>query len=124
MKPLVDLPQQHMQTLLRLLAEHAPQAEVWAFGSRINGTGHEGSDLDIVLRNPADLKQGTGDSFKLKEALQESSLPILIEMHEWAHLPASFHTEISRHYVVLQEPLNEVSEVLMRERLGRLGYAV
>lgn len=122
MKPLVDLPLQHMQTLLRLLAEHTPQAEVWAFGSRINGTGHEGSDLDIVLRNPTGLKQSTEGYFELKEVLQESRLPILIEMHDWAHLPASFHTEISRRYVVLQEPMNEVSEEAMRERLGRLGY--
>lgn len=122
MKPLVDLPLQHMQTLLRVLAEHTPQVEVWAFGSRINGTGHEGSDLDIVLRNPTDLKQSTEGYFELNEALQESSLPILIEMHDWAHLPVSFHTEISRRYVVLQEPLDEASEEIMRERLGRLGY--
>lgn len=123
MKPLVDLPQQHMQTLLRLLAAHASQAEVWAFGSRINGTGHECSDLDIVLRNPADLKQSTEGFFNLKEGLQESSLPILIEMHDWAHLPASFHSEISRRYVVLQEPLSEAVEQSVRERLVRLGYA-
>lgn len=122
MKPLVDLPLQHMQTLLRLLAEHTPQAEVWAFGSRINGTGHEGSDLDIVLRNPAGLQHSTERYFELKEAVQESSLPILIEMHDWAHLPASFHTEISHRYVVLQEPMNEVTEQAIHERLGRLGY--
>lgn len=124
MKPLVDLPRQHMQTLLRLLAEHTPQAEVWAFGSRINGTGHEGSDLDIVLRNPSGLKQSIAGFFELEEALQESSLPILIEMHDWAHLPASFHAEISRRYVVLQKPLNETSDEMVRERLGMLGYAV
>jgi predicted nucleotidyltransferase len=122
MKPLVDLPLQHMQTLLCLLAEHTPQAEVWAFGSRINGTGHEGSDLDIVLRNLADLEHSTEGYFELKEALQESSLPILIEMHDWAHIPASFHAEISRHHVVLQEPMNEVTEETIRKRLGRLGY--
>lgn len=120
MKPLVDLPLRHMQTLLRLLAEHTPQAEVWAFGSRINGSGHEGSDLDIVLRNPADLKHSTEGFFELKEALQESSLPILIEMHDWAHLPTSFHTEISRRYVVLQEPLNEA---VARTLVGRVSAA-
>lgn len=120
MKPLVDMPLRHMQTLLRLLAEHTPQAEVWAFGSRINGSGHEGSDLDIVLRNPADLKHSTEGFFELKEALQESSLPILIEMHDWAHLPTSFHTEISRRYVVLQEPLNEA---VARTLVGRVSAA-
>ncbi len=24
---------------------------VWAYGSRVNGTAHESSDLDLVLRN-------------------------------------------------------------------------
>jgi predicted nucleotidyltransferase len=123
MNPLVDLPRQHMQTLLRLLAQFTPQSEVWAFGSRINGTGHEGSDLDIVLRNPADLKQSTQGYYELKEALQESNLPILIEMHDWAHLPASFHTEISRRYHVLQEPMNEAAAQAIQERLGKLGYS-
>lgn len=110
MKPLIDLPRQHMQTLLGLLAEYVPQAEVWAFGSRINGTGHEGSDLDVVVRNPTDLKQSTKSYFELKEAIQESSLPMLVELHDWAHLPASFHAEISRRYVVLQAPLDNTEE--------------
>lgn len=124
MKPLVDLPLQHMQTLLRLLAEHTPQAEVWAFGSRINGSGHEGSDLDIVLRNPADLTKSTEGYFELKEAIQESSLPMLVEMHDWAHLPASFHVEISRHYVVLQEPLNNTGAKQNEAIRARLGVGV
>ena len=123
MQPLVDLPQRHMRTLLALLAAHTPQAEVWAFGSRINGTAHEGSDLDIVLRNPADLKQSSPGFFDLKEALQESALPILTELHDWAHLPVSFHTEIARRYVVLQAPLDGEVDAVIRERLGRLGYA-
>jgi predicted nucleotidyltransferase len=24
--------------------------EVWAYGSRVNGSAHEGSDLDLVIR--------------------------------------------------------------------------
>lgn len=39
----------------------------------------------------------------------------------WAR-PAPFHTEISRRYVMLQEPMNEATEAAIRERLGRLGY--
>lgn len=125
MKPLIDLPRQSMLTLLRLLAEHTPQAEVWAFGSRINGTGHEGSDLDVVVRNPADLKQGTKHYFELKEVIQESTLPILVELHDWAHLPALFHAEISRRYVVLQAPLDDVltaQDKSVHAQLAALGY--
>jgi hypothetical protein len=39
---------------------------------------------------------------ELKVALQESSLPILVEVHDWAHLPATFHRNIEQCYVVLQ----------------------
>ena len=35
-----------------LLRTHVPQADVWAYGSRVTGGAHEASDLDIVLRNP------------------------------------------------------------------------
>jgi uncharacterized protein len=43
-------------TLLQFLRRYSPEAEVWAYGSRVNGDGHECSDLDLVLRNPSDLK--------------------------------------------------------------------
>lgn len=104
MKPPIKLSERQLEILLKLLAEHTPQAEVWAFGSRVNGTGHEGSDLDIVLRNPADLCRTSTGYAELSAALEESTLPILVELHDWARLPPAFHTEISRSYQVLQAP--------------------
>lgn len=92
----------HLHTLQALLAEHVPQAEVWAYGSRVTGGAHEGSDLDLVLRNPADLTQTVETWFDLKEALQESALPILVDLHLWAHLPTAFHRNIESAYVVVQ----------------------
>ena len=38
-----------------LLRTFVPAAQVWAYGSRISGKAHEGSDLDLVLRNPSAL---------------------------------------------------------------------
>ena len=92
----------HLAALRALLARHVPQAEVWAYGSRVNGGAHEGSDLDIVLRSPQDLKAETEGWMDLKEALQESALPMLVEVHDWAHLPQGFHRNIEQGYVVLQ----------------------
>ena len=88
--------------LRALLQRHVPHAEVWAYGSRITDMAHEGSDLDLVLRNPSDLSQAVDGLAALKEAVQESSLPMLIDIHLWAHLPSSFHTEIEKSYVVLR----------------------
>ena len=40
----------HRRVLEALLREHLPDVEVWAYGSRVSGLGHDGSDLDLVLR--------------------------------------------------------------------------
>ena len=42
----------HRERLEALLCEHLPDVEVWAYGSRVNGQSHDGSDLDLVLRGP------------------------------------------------------------------------
>ena len=99
----LQLPAKHLRTLKQLLAKHVPCAEVWAYGSRVSGGAHEGSDLDVVLRNPSDLKARCEGWLELKEALQESSLPILVDVHDWAYLPVEFHRNIERNKVVIQE---------------------
>ncbi len=43
------LSERHRNILTALLREHLPGVEVWAYGSRVNDRGHEGSDLDLVL---------------------------------------------------------------------------
>ncbi|HHQ4663747.1 TPA: nucleotidyltransferase family protein [Aeromonas veronii] len=88
--------------LQALLACHVPSTEVWAYGSRVVGTHHEGSDLDVVLRNPIALQQPVEGWEELKEALQQSGLPILVDVHQWAYLPTEFYDEICRAYVLLQ----------------------
>ena len=91
----------HRQQLETLLRKHLPTVEVWAYGSRVNGQSHDGSDLDLVLRS-LDLQPIPADSLaSFSEALQESNIPFLVEAHDWARLPKSFYPEIEREYVVL-----------------------
>ena len=96
------LPRRYLDQLEALLSEHVPDVEVWAYGSRINGESHEGSDLDLVLRGPA-LEPLDGGFYDLLEEIEKSNIPILIQVHDWARLPESFHREIERAYVVVQE---------------------
>jgi uncharacterized protein len=98
----LQMPTQYLASLRELLTQHVPHAEVWAFGSRVAGRAHEGSDLDLVLRNPTDLSQPVEGWLDLKEALQNSRLPILVEVHDWSHLPTDFHANIVADYAVLQ----------------------
>ena len=97
----LDLPNRYLDRIEALLRTHVPDAEVWAYGSRVNGKSHEGSDLDLVLRGQ-DLKPlPTGQLADLIEAIEQSNIPILVQTHDWARLPESFHQEIEREHVVL-----------------------
>jgi predicted nucleotidyltransferase len=96
------LSDRHLAALRALLERHVPDAEVWAFGSRVIGGAHEGSDLDLVLRNAYDPTQAVPGLADLREALQSSALPMLVEAHDASQLPASFQREIERQYSVIQ----------------------
>jgi predicted nucleotidyltransferase len=98
---MLDLRPEWLETVKRLLALHLPEAEVWAYGSRVNGTAHEGSDLDLVVRNPVDLSLRQSALIDLRDALTESDLPILVDVLDWALIPESFHQEIIRGGVVV-----------------------
>ena len=92
----------HLALLQQILHQQVPHAEVWAYGSRVTGGAHETSDLDLVLRAPADPKAEVAGYLALKEALQASTLPITVDVQSWWRLPESFQQEIERTYVVVQ----------------------
>lgn len=99
------LPARHLEQLRRLIAAHLPEEEVWAYGSRVTGTAHDTSDLDLVVRHPSDLRTKQGSAFgDLKEAISESNLPLLIELLDWARLPPAFWGNIAGQHVVLYVP--------------------
>lgn len=99
----LDLPQKYLERVKAILRTHVPHAEVWAYGSRVTGVSHAASDLDLVLRNPQNLNEETTTLSALKEAFSESNLPIRVDVMDWARIPASFHSEIERGHVVVQE---------------------
>lgn len=89
------------QLLEQLIQRYLSNVTVWAYGSRVKGEAHETSDLDIVLRS-ADLSAIPHDVFKtFVEAVRDSNIPILVDVHDWAKLPISFHEQILKNYVPL-----------------------
>ena len=95
----------HLGELRRLIATHLPEEEVWVYGSRVAGAGHDTSDLDLVVRHPADLQAKQGSAFwDLKEAISDSNLPLLVELFDWARLPVGFLDNIAEQHVVLYVP--------------------
>ena len=82
-----------------------PAAEVWAYGSRVTGEAHEASDLDLVVRGPNLEPLPFQRLSLLRDVLDDSNLPILVDVHDWATLPVSFHERILARYEVLRPAL-------------------
>lgn len=101
---MLELRPDDLATVRRLLARHVPEAEVWAYGSRVAGQGHEGSDLDLVVRNPADPRQPLPNLGPLRDALGDSDLPFVVDVFDWARLPEGFRRQIAGDHEVLQAP--------------------
>ena len=100
----LHLPIRYRTEIEILVRRHAPDVEVWAYGSRVDGRSHAASDLDLALRAP-DLQPIPRRRLSaLREALRESSVPILVEVHDWSLLPASSHPHLERSHVVLVPP--------------------
>lgn len=87
----------HVKMLRDIFDSYCPQAEIWAYGSRLNGGAHDGSDLDLVVKN---FNEENKYLYELKEILNESNIPFLIDIHEFDKLPESFRKEIEKNYIV------------------------
>ena len=87
--------------LEEILRQHLPDVEVWAYGGRVSGLGHSGSDLDLVLPGPDLEAIPIGKLVELEEVLRVSTIPFLVEARDWARLPESFCREIERGYCIL-----------------------
>lgn len=98
----LDLRPAHLEMVKRILAQRAPNAEVWAFGSRATHSSHEGSDLDLVLLDPTDpLRPQTGLA-SLAAAFSESDLPISVDVLDWSRLSEFMRRQIQEGHVILQ----------------------
>jgi len=100
----LDLRPEWLETVRQLVALHLPDAEVIAYGSRVNGTCHGGSDLDLVARNPGDSTKPLVGLTGLRQAFTESNLPILVDLMDWARIPESFRRQIEQSATFLVFP--------------------
>ena len=97
----VDLSPAHLSIVERILAEHVPDCEVRAFGSRATWTAKDSSDLDLAIvgEDPLDLRT----LGRLKEAFEESRLPMRVDVLDWHAVTDSFRATIESNCVVVQQ---------------------
>lgn len=97
---MIDLGPDHLKTVRRILAEHVPDCEVRAFGSRVTWTAKEYSDLDLAVIGERRLDMDT--LRPLREAFEESDLPFRVDVLDWRAISESFQKVIEPKYEVIQ----------------------
>jgi predicted nucleotidyltransferase len=102
--PQLFLAPRYLAQVKTILAEHLPDAQVWAYGSRVNGDHYDASDLDLVVHFLSDKAQEPFRLSAVREAFSESNLPIIVQLVDWDRIPKSFRDEILAGYVVVQAP--------------------
>ncbi len=75
---MIDLEASHLELVKRILADHVPDCEVRAFGSRVTGRSAKFSDLDIALIGSAQIDWRKIEA--LKDAFAQSDLPITVDV--------------------------------------------
>ena len=74
--------------------------EILAYGSRVDGTAHDTSDLDLVLRskdlNPINKKEW----LDFKNQIENSNIPIIVQLFDWAVIPEHFQKQILKNHIV------------------------
>ena len=71
----LDLPCRYRRQIEELLRTHLPGVEAWAYGSRVNGKSHPGSDLDLALRTPTLKPISDAMLGDFAAALERSNIP-------------------------------------------------
>ena len=108
---MIDLAPEYLNIVRNILRQYVPDAQVWAFGSRVTWTAKEFSDLDLVIIHdeliPAD------NMVQIAEDLSESNLPIKIDILEWRSISEEFRKEITKqHYSIYKYRLGEIGNIV------------
>lgn len=97
---MIDLPEQDLTTINRILAKYIPECEVRAFGSRATWTAKEHSDLDLVVMGREKLPRSV--LIKLKSEFENSALPFTVDLVDWNRIPPEFRENIKKSCEVIR----------------------
>ena len=93
----MDIFEKDLKLVKSILNKHLLDCEVWAFGSRVNGTARSYSDFDLVIVGEGKVPLNT--IFALKEEFQESDLNFRVDVLDWNRISDSFRKIIKENYV-------------------------
>lgn len=99
---MINLTEKETKVVQTILKIYVPELEVWAFGSRINGTNKSYSDLDLAVISQDQLPLKIKGN--LKYAFEESDLPFRVDVLDWQRLTNEFKKIVQANHVIMQKP--------------------
>ncbi len=93
---MLSLKRKYYDILVNIFNSYCPKAQIWAYGGRVKNSSHSGSDLDLTIKS---FNESGKYLYELKELLNNSDIPFLIDINEFEKLSQSMQDEISKNYV-------------------------
>lgn len=97
----IDIHPKDLETVQAILATHVPELEVRTFGSRVQGTARNTSDLDLAIMTDTPITILSMADWR--EAFSESDLPFNVDIIDWATTHTNFRQLIEKNYTVIQD---------------------
>ena len=91
---MIDLSPAHLEIVRAVLLRSVPGVPVYAFGSRATRRARKFSDLDLALVPEQALDWRV--LARLREAFEESDLPITVDVIDWTQVVPEFKKQVGR----------------------------
>lgn len=95
----LELEPKYLEMVKSILKSHVSECEVRAYGSRVTGKSRKYSDLDISVVGVKKLDRRR--LMELRNAFDESDLPIRVDVHDWHNTSPDFQRIIEANHVVI-----------------------
>jgi predicted nucleotidyltransferase len=103
----IDLTPSELQIVQQILAEHIPDRPVFVFGSRATGRARRRSDLDLAVGGDTPL--GRRITANLREAFDQSDLPIEVDVVDLTDATGIFRTRIENEWIPLEVAVEQLT---------------
>ena len=90
-----------IEILKGIFKPYLPDIQIWAYGSRLKKLNHSGSDLDLVIVKSNTTNTTHINFGQIRQMINDSNIPILIDIQDLETLPLSFQKEIKSHWIQL-----------------------
>ena len=103
----IDLNPDELHIVQQILAEHVPGRPVFVFGSRATGRARRRSDLDLAIGGDAPL--GRRITANLREAFDQSDLPIEVDVVDLVDATGIFRMRIENEWIPLETSVEQLT---------------